>query len=312
MTFQPGAAELALEFLDDLAVAAHRAVQALQVAVDDEDQVVELLARCEADGAHRFDFVHFAVAAEHPDLAVLGVGDAAGMQVFEKARLVDGHQWAEAHRHRGKLPELGHQLRMRIARQALAVDFLAEVEQLLFGQAAFKVGAGVDAGGDVALDVEAVAAVVFALGVPEVVEASAEHVRQRGKGADVAAEVAAFGGMVAVGLDHHRHGIPAHVGAQALFDLEIAGAALFLVGLDGVDVRGIGRERLVDAVLPGMFEQLLQKEVSPLRPLALNHGGQGIHPFTGFLGVRVIRGRAEQVLWICRHACLSFRAVAVI
>ena len=39
-----GAAEDGLELLDDLAVAAHRAVEALQVAVDDEDQVVELLA----------------------------------------------------------------------------------------------------------------------------------------------------------------------------------------------------------------------------------------------------------------------------
>ena len=51
MTFQPAAAELAFELLDDLAVAAHRAVEALQVAVDDEDQVVETLARREADGA---------------------------------------------------------------------------------------------------------------------------------------------------------------------------------------------------------------------------------------------------------------------
>ena len=40
-----GAAEDRLELLDDLAVAAHRAVEPLQVAVDDEDQVVELLAR---------------------------------------------------------------------------------------------------------------------------------------------------------------------------------------------------------------------------------------------------------------------------
>ncbi len=38
-----GAAEHGLELLDDLAVAAHRPVEALQVAVDDEDQVVELL-----------------------------------------------------------------------------------------------------------------------------------------------------------------------------------------------------------------------------------------------------------------------------
>ena len=36
-----GAAEHAFEFLNDLAVPAHRTVQALQVAVDHEDQVVE-------------------------------------------------------------------------------------------------------------------------------------------------------------------------------------------------------------------------------------------------------------------------------
>src|SRR3712207_7423764 len=38
------AAEDRLELLDDLPVAAHGAVEALQVAVDDEDEVVELLA----------------------------------------------------------------------------------------------------------------------------------------------------------------------------------------------------------------------------------------------------------------------------
>ena len=87
-------------------------------------------------------------------------GDAARVQVLEEARLVDRHQRAEAHRDGRELPELGHQLRVRIARHALAVDFLAEVEQLLFGQAAFEVGARIDAGRRVALDVEQVAAVV--------------------------------------------------------------------------------------------------------------------------------------------------------
>ena len=72
-----GAAEVAFELLDDLAVAAHRAVEALQVAVDDEDEVVELLAAGERDGAEAFRLVHLAVAAEHPDIAVLGVGEAA-------------------------------------------------------------------------------------------------------------------------------------------------------------------------------------------------------------------------------------------
>jgi hypothetical protein len=69
-----GAAEFGFEFLDDLAVATHRAVEALQVAVDDENQVVELLATGHADGAKRFDFVGLAVAQEGPDLAITGLG----------------------------------------------------------------------------------------------------------------------------------------------------------------------------------------------------------------------------------------------
>ena len=39
-----GTAEEGLELLDDLAVAAHRPIEALEVAVDDEDQVVEPFA----------------------------------------------------------------------------------------------------------------------------------------------------------------------------------------------------------------------------------------------------------------------------
>src|SRR4030095_5182084 len=68
-----GAAELRFELLDDLAVAAHRTVEALQVAVDHEDQVVEVLARRHADRAHRLGLVHFAIAAETPDLASGGL-----------------------------------------------------------------------------------------------------------------------------------------------------------------------------------------------------------------------------------------------
>ena len=50
------------------------------------------------------------------------------------------------------------------------------LEQLLFGQAAFKVCAGVNAGRHVTLDVQAVATVVFVFSVPEVVKARTKHV----------------------------------------------------------------------------------------------------------------------------------------
>ena len=271
----------------------------MQVAVDHEHQVVQVLAGRQADGAQRLHLVHFAVATKHPDLAVFGVGDAAGVQVLEEARLVDRHQRAQAHRHGGELPELGHQLGMGVAGQTLAVHLLAEVQQLFFSQAPLQVGAGIDARGYMALDVDAVAAVVFALGMPEMVEAGAKHVGQRRKRADMAAQIAAVNRMMTVGLDHHGHRVPAHVGPQPPFDLEVTGAMRLLVDFNGVDVAGVGRERHVDAALARVLEQLLQEKVRALRALALDHGGQGVHPFAGFLAVRVFGGRTEQVLGCC-------------
>ena len=61
------AAEGPFQFLDDLAVAADRAVQPLQVAIDDEDQVVQLFAGGQRDGAQGLGLVAFAVAQEGPD-----------------------------------------------------------------------------------------------------------------------------------------------------------------------------------------------------------------------------------------------------
>ena len=62
-----GAAEGPFQFLHDLAVAADRAVQPLQVAIDDEDQVVEAFAGGQGDGAQRLRLVALAVAQEGPD-----------------------------------------------------------------------------------------------------------------------------------------------------------------------------------------------------------------------------------------------------
>ena len=64
-----GAGEQPLQLLDDRAVAAHRAVEALQVAVDDEDQVVEPSRAASERPGERLGLVHLAVADERPDLA---------------------------------------------------------------------------------------------------------------------------------------------------------------------------------------------------------------------------------------------------
>jgi hypothetical protein len=48
----------------------------LEVAVDDEDQIVEPLAHGHRNGAHRLGLIGLAVAQEAPDLAILrGLGD---------------------------------------------------------------------------------------------------------------------------------------------------------------------------------------------------------------------------------------------
>ncbi len=115
-----GAAEDRLELLDDLAVAADRAVEPLQVAVDDEGQVVEALAGGDVEGAERLGLVRLAVAEERPDARAGRVDQAAVVEVAVEARLVDRADRPEAHRDRRELPEVGHQARVRVGGQALA------------------------------------------------------------------------------------------------------------------------------------------------------------------------------------------------
>src|SRR5690606_5512588 len=85
----PGTTEQGFELLDDLAVAAHRAVEALQVAVDDPDEVVESLAGGERDGAEGLGLVDLTVADEAPHAALARVVETAVEQVPVEAGLVD-------------------------------------------------------------------------------------------------------------------------------------------------------------------------------------------------------------------------------
>ena len=279
------AAEAAFELLDDLAVAAHRSVEALQVAVDDEDEVVELLARRHPDGAERLRFVHLAVAAEHPHLAAFGVRDAARVQVLQVARHVDGLDRPEAHRHGRELPEVRHQLRVRVRRDALAVDVAPEVVQLILGEAAFHEGARVHARRAVSLEVDQVAAEVRGRRAPEVVEPDLHQRVDRRVAGDVAAEVA----LAAVGPHDHRHRVPADVRADALLDRGIPRKRLFLVRRDRVQVGRVGRIRDVRALAARLVDQRFEQEVRALGTFALEHRFEGVEPLSGFGRVVVVR-----------------------
>ena len=279
-----GAAERRLELLDDLAVAAHRAVEPLQVAVDDEDQVVELLARRQRDGAERFGLVGLAVAEERPDLGVRLRLQPAILEVAHEARLVDRHDRAEAHRHRRVFPEVGHQPRMRIRRQAAArLQLAAEVLELRLVDAPFEIRARVDAGRGVALEEDDVAVVAVAVPAEEVVEADFVERRRRRERRDVAADAL----FRLVGAHDHRRGVPADEALDAALDLGAAGHQRLFVGGNGVDVGSVGGERQLDAVLAGVNRQLAEQPRDLCRAAALQHIIKRVEPFAGFDGVEL-------------------------
>ncbi len=278
-----GAAEHAFQFLDDLAVAAHRAVQALQVAVDHEDQVVEVLASGHRDRAQRFRLVGLAVAEESPYLAALGFDHAAMLQIAHEARLIDRHQRTQAHRHRGELPEVRHQPRMRIGGQAAAVDFLAEFVHLFLADAAFEKGARIHAGRGMALEIHQVAAMIIGLAVEEIIEADVVQRRRRGETGDMSAQFRRF----AVGIEHEDHRVPARQRADAVFQFLVAAGALFLVQRDGVDIGRGGADRHVVAGQPRLVDHLVDQEMGALRAFVLQYRLERIQPLLGFLRINV-------------------------
>src|ERR1051326_3094504 len=234
-----GAAEGGFEFLDDLAVATHRAVEPLQIAVDDEDEVVEPLARRKSDRAQRLGFVDLAIADEAPNMLFRGVLESAVVQIAIEARLVDGRERPEPHRHRGEFPEVRHQPGMRVCRHTLARrNFTAKVAELLLTEPAFEKRAGVDTGRRVSLKVDEVAARGMVLATEEVVEAD---LVQRGGGRE-RRDMAANAGMFAVGADDHGQRVPADDTLEASFDLAAARVAWLLIRGNRVQVRSVGAE----------------------------------------------------------------------
>ena len=85
-----GAAENAFQFLNDAAVAAHRPVQPLQVAVDDEDQIVELFARSDSASAPSDSGSSISPSPRNAQTlrSVCGMMLAV-LQIAHKARLID-------------------------------------------------------------------------------------------------------------------------------------------------------------------------------------------------------------------------------
>ena len=281
-----GAEKRGLELLDDLAVAAHRTVETLQVAVDDEDEVVELLAHRHGERAHRLGLVHLAVAEKRPDLAVGCRHDPAILEIAHEPRLEYGHHGTKTHGHRGVLPEIGHEPGMRIRGQSAAAHLLAKALQLRLIEPPLEIGAGIDARARVALHVDHVAGMRGAARAPEVVESNL--IERRGGG--VARDMTAVLRARMIRLHHHGERIPAHVGLVAPLERAIARIIGLLRPRYGVEVGRVRLERQIGAGAAGEIDQFLEQEVRPLRPLGTHDGLHRLEPLLGFCRVDVFEG----------------------
>ena len=247
-----GAAEHRLELLNDLPVAAHRAVEPLQVAVDDEDEVVELLAGGQRDGAERFGLVGLAVSEKRPHFRVRRLLQPAVFQVADEPRLVNRHDRAEPHRHRRIFPEIRHQPRMRIRGQPAARRELApEIVELFFGEPPFEERPRINARRRVTLVIHDIA-IARAAGSEEMIEADFVQRRRRRERRDMSADA----GLVLVCAQHHRDRVPADEALDAALDLLAAGKRHFLIGRQRVDVRRVRGERKPDAATARVLAEL--------------------------------------------------------
>lgn len=285
MTFQPATAELRLQLLDDLAVAAHRAVEPLKVAVDDEGEVVQTLAGGQGQLAERLRLVHLAVAEEGPHVRLLGVGDAARLHVAVHPGLVDRAQRAEAHGHGRELPEVRHEPRVRVAGQAVGGLglLLAERVELGSGEPVQQEGAGVDTRRGVSLEEDLVSALAVVLAPEEVVEA---HVVEGGRGSE-GGDVAADADAGALRTGHHDRRVPAGRVQDAPLDLLVAGEERLVLGRDGVDVVRAAHLGHGHAPLAGAFDQTEHQVAGALASALVDGGVKRVEPFRRLLGIEI-------------------------
>ena len=234
-----------------------------------------------------------------------GVLEPAALEVLHEPRLVDRHDRPEAHRDGRELPEVRHQPRVRIRRDAVARHLLAEAEQVLLRQPALEEGAGVDARRGVALHVDQVAAVLVRRGAPEVVEADLVQRRGRLVAGDVPAEL----GGLRVRAQHGGHRVPADDRPDAVLELEVARELVLPLHRDGVDVCARLDRAVVRAGRAGVLEHAVEQLPGALRAVVGHHRVERLDPLECLLPIDVaVRTHGLPPLYHSSHSSGSMLA----
>jgi len=237
------------EFLDDFAVASDRPVEPLEIAIDDEDQIVEFFARCQSDRSERLWFVAFSVAEKRPNLAASGVLESPIVQVLVESSLIDRHDRPESHRDGRIFPEVGHEPRVGVAAQSsFGLEFAAKILQLVDRQSTFDERTRVHARRGVALEVNQIPLVAaLATSSEEMVEGDLVEGRTAGEGADMATLPFVF----LIGPNDHGHRIPANDALDPSLGFAISRISGLFEGWYGVDVRCRRLDRDLDPIAAG-------------------------------------------------------------
>jgi hypothetical protein len=207
------------------------------------------------------------------------------MQIAQEARLIDRHQRPKPHRHRRELPEIGHQPGMGIGGQALAVDLLAEVQQLLLAEPSLQEGARVNARRDMALEIDEIAAVAFARRAPEMREAGVVERRRRLVAGDMAAEFGRF----LIGLDDDGDGVPADGVPDRRFHRAVAGVGRLVLRMDRVHIGRVGGERQAGALAARGGDDGLEELVGAIHALERLDGVERVEPFAHLRAIALFR-----------------------
>ncbi len=220
-----------------------------------------------------------------------GVLDAPVMQVVVESGLVDRVHRAKAHRHRGELPEVRHQPRVRVGRQPAAgvAVLLAEAVKLLCAESSFEECARVDARRGVALDEDLVAAAGMGLAAEEMVETDLVKRRRRRVGRNMASHTDSR----ALSAVHHDRGVPSDPRPVAPLDVLVAGKPRLEFGRDGVHIVGRCQRGDGHPLFAGAFQQPQHQIAGPRRPRPLQQLVERLKPLGGLFGIDIGQIRCD-------------------